>query len=200
MIRRMAHAVDEPEQALLRRAHESLHAGVLPEAVFAELAADARDVRSVAIAVCVAAGTSRADAEQRWAAEGEPLFVELLDGDEEGLGVFLEMAGFFDFHRPLDEREQQIRSLLGQAFDARGGWKSGAGHHLIRKLQTGRLTDALASMAAHAPDPGAPSPSAYWAHLLAAATLLAGSDDSRVEPIVLLCRRHLDQLLAADTD
>jgi hypothetical protein len=195
----MAHADGEQQQALLLRAQERLHVGASTDAVFAELAVNTRDLRSVAITVCVAAGTSRADAEKRWAADGEPLLTEVLDGEEAFLGTFLEMAGFFDFHRPLDEREQQIHHLLCQAFNAHGGWPSGLGHQLIRKLGTGRFIDALASMAAHSPRGGAPSPSTYWTHLLAAANMLTSSDDGRVEPILLLCRQHLDQSSTSGT-
>jgi hypothetical protein len=125
------------------------------------------------------------------------LFVEVLC-DLDG-GTLLEMAGFFDFHRPLDEHEQQIHHLLCQAFNAHGGWPSGLGHQLIRKLQAGRFIDALASMAAHSPRLGAPSPSTYWTHLLAAANMLTSSDDGRVEPILLLCRQHLDQSSTSGT-
>lgn len=195
----MTHADDEHQQALLRRAQESLHAGATNDAVFAELAVTTRDVRAVAIAVCVAAGTSRAEAEKRWADDGEPLLTELLNGDEESLGTFLEMVGFFDFHRPFDDREQQIHQLLGQAFNAHGGWPSGVAHGLNRHLQTGRFIDVLAAMAARAPRPRAPSPSTYWAHLLAAANMLADSDDGRVEAVSQLCRQHLDQSSGSGT-
>lgn len=196
----MAHADDEQQRTLLQSAQGRLRDGVSPRTAFAKLAANAGDLHAVAIAVCMAAGTSRADAEKRWATDGELLLLEVQDGEEALLGQFLEMAGFFDYHRPLDEREQQIRHLLGQAFNAHGGWKSGLGNGLIRKLQTGQFIDALTTMAVHAPHPRALSPTAYWSHLLAAANMLASTDDGRVEPVVLLCRRHLDASSTSSTD
>lgn len=191
---------DVEQQALLRRARESLHVGASPETAFAELAVATSNLRVAAIAVCVAAGTPRADAEKRWATDGEPLVAEIRDGEGALLGEILEMAGFFDFHRTLDEHELQIRHELDQAFAAAGRWRSGVAHSLIRQLETGRFVDALASMTAHGPRRGVPTPSTYWTHLLAAANLLTSSDDGRIEAIVLLCRQHLDQYSASDTD
>ena len=198
----MDHTDDEQQQqalalVLLRAAQDRLHAGASPEAVFAELAVNTRDVRAAAIAVCVAAGTSRADAEKRWVDDGEPLLAEVQGDGEAAVGQFLEMAGFFDFHRPLDEREQQISRHLSQAFNAYGRWRSGVAHQLSRKMQTGQFVDALALMAAQGSHRSVPTPSAYWTHLLAAANMLTGSDseiegeNSRVESVVLLCRQRL---------
>lgn len=196
----MARAEDEQLPTLVQSAQDRLRGGASPRKVFVELATDSGDLHAVAIAVCMAAGTGHEDAEKRWATDGEPLLAEAGDDDEAFLGKVLEMTGFFDFHRPLDDHDQQIRDLLGQAFDAHGGWKSGAGLGLLRKLQTGRFVDALESMAGNAPRSGALSPSAYWNHLLAAADMLASTDDARIEPIALLCRRHLEESSAAGTD
>jgi hypothetical protein len=185
----MSQAGAEQQQALMRRARESLDNGVSPDAVFADLAVDARDLRAVAIAVCMAAGTPRADAEGRWDYDIEQLRAELHDGDEAAFGDILEMTGFFDFHRPLDEREQHVRAELRQAMATALPLPSGYAHLLGRMLQTGRLTSAFIKMTT-LPLTDA---TAYWAHLLAAADLLTGSEDDQFESCVNLCRQRLDQ-------
>lgn len=206
----MTQAADEHHEALTRRAQERLGAGASADAVFVELAGDGAPVlRAVAIAVCVAAGTPLAEAEERWAADGEEA-VAAAESDVEDLGWILEKCGFFDFHRPLDEHEQQISLLLRQAFAAHGGWASGHGWTLTRRLQTGQLAKALASMSASAPrratEWAKPSPSNYWTRLLEAAELLSDGndandgDDDQMAEIAILCRRRLDELSAADPD
>jgi hypothetical protein len=183
---------DGESQVLLRRTRAELAAG-RPEAVFTALAKDTGDWRAAALAVCAAAGIPRAQAEQRWADTGAQLAALIQPGEEADLGAVLEVVGFFDVHRRLDEREQQVRRLLERAFAAAGGLPSGYGHGVIRLLQTGRLTDAFVSMAMHGSRRRRPMPPAYWTHLLAAAALLTGTDDDRFEPCVALCRRLLDQ-------
>jgi hypothetical protein len=189
MMGRMSQAGAEQQQALMRRARESLDNGASPETVFVALAVDTRDLREAAIAVCVAAGTPRADAEGRWGDGCEQLLAEIHDGEEAIFGEILEMTGFFDFHRPLDEREQHVRRELRQAMATALPLPSGYAHLLGRTLQTGRLARAFIKMTT-LPLTDA---TAYWAHLLAAADLLAGSEDDRFESCVNLCRQRLDQ-------
>jgi hypothetical protein len=174
-----------------------LLAGARPDAVFATLAEDTHDYRGAALAVCTAAGIPRAQAQQRWIADGAELVPQVQPGDAAELGFFLELAGFFDVHRQLDEREQHIRHLLDQAVDRAfatlGGLPSGYAHGLSRKLRTGRLAEAFVSMATFGARQRHPMPAAYWTHLLAAADLLAISDDDQFESCVVACRQRLEQ-------
>jgi hypothetical protein len=197
MMGRMSQAGTEQQQAFIRRARAGLDAGVSPGTVFASLAVDVRDRRAAVIAVCVAAGTPRPEAEGRWTDDDEQLLADIHDGEEAILGEILETLGFFDFHRPLDEREEHARRELRQAAAAALPLPSGYAHGLGRMLRTGRLTSAFISMAMH-PHSGAHA-TAYWQHLLAAADLLTCSEDDRFESCVNECRQRLDQVLNSKT-
>lgn len=109
----MTQATDEHHDALTRRARESLSAGASVGKAFVELAADSgHDPGAVAIAVCVAAGTSRTEAEKRWEGVGERAIAET-EGDAETLGWGLEHQGFFDFYRPFDELSAAYPDAIG---------------------------------------------------------------------------------------
>jgi hypothetical protein len=186
---------DTEDQGLLQRARAELEAGRRPEAVYATLVTDTLDPRAAALAVCCALGIPREEARQRWIDTGEPLTDLVQPGEPAELGAFLELAGFFDVHRQLDERELPVRQSPDQALAtiAAGGLPSGYAHGLSRKFQTGRLAEAFVSMATHGARRQRPVPAAYWTHLLAAANLLAITDDDRFESCVALCRQMLDQ-------
>lgn len=188
---------DGAEKALVQRAHAGLLTGARPDAVFAMLAEDTHDYRGAALAVCTAAGIPLAQAQQRWADVAADLVPQVEPDDAAELGFFMEQVGFFDVQRQLDEREQQIRYLLDQAVDqafaALGGLPSGYAHGLSRKLQTGRLAEAFVSMATFGDRRRRPMPVAYWTHLLAAAELLAITDNDQFESCVALCRQRLEQ-------
>jgi hypothetical protein len=185
---------DAHAQALARRAQAGLRAGGTPCAVFVDLAAGTLDYRATALAVCAAAGIPRVQFEQRWADTSEQLLPEIQPGQEALLGEVLETLGLFDVHRPLDEHEQQARRHMKLAMAAVGWWPSGYAVRLSRWWMTGRLVDAFVSLADYGAGPdGATMPPAYWTHLLAAADLLAGTDDNRFESCVLLCRDQLGQ-------
>ena len=94
---------------LLHRARAELLAGARPDAVFATLAENTHAYRGAALAVCMAAGIPRAQAQQRWIDGGAELVSQVQPSDAAELGFFLELSGFFDVHRPLDEREQHAR-------------------------------------------------------------------------------------------
>jgi hypothetical protein len=138
---------------------------------------------------------AREAAWQRWTDIGEPLMDLVQPGEPADLGTFLELAGFFDLHRQLDERELPIRHLLDQALAtaAAGGLPSGYAHTLSRKLHTGRLSEAFVLMATYGPRRQLPDPAAYWTHLLAAADLLAITNDDQFDSCVARCRQMLDQ-------
>jgi hypothetical protein len=185
------------EEILVRRARDALLAGARPQAVFATLAEDTHDYRGAALAVCTAAGNPRALALQRWTDEGAEVLEQILPSDPAEVGFFLELAGFFDVHRQLDDHEQRIRDLLDQAvkqaFATSGGLPSGYAHGLSRKLLTGRLAEAFIAMATFGARRQDLVSTAYWTHLLAAADLLAVSDDDEFESCVAVCRRGLAQ-------
>ncbi|MEZ0110472.1 hypothetical protein ABH920_004487 [Catenulispora sp. EB89] len=186
---------DGKDEVLVRRAYTALQGGdTRPEAVFATLAEEAGDYRAAALAVCAAVGVPRSQAHQRWAGIGEEALSQMLPGDEAAdLGVFLELAGFFDVHPDLAEPEQQARRLLEQAFAAAGGVPSGYAHNLIRKLRTGRLAEAFVSMVTYGAGRSRLTPREYWEYLLAAAELLPGADVDRFESCVTMSRQRLDQ-------
>ena len=199
----METTADVEDQSLYHRARAELDAGRRPDAVFEALVVDTLDPRAVALAVCSALGVPLEEARQRWTETGEPLMERIIQPDEFAeSGALLELAGFFDVHRQLDEREQRIRDLLDQALATvvGGGLPSGYAHSLFRKLQTGRLAEAFISMATHAAQSRRPVPTEYWTHLLAAADLLAITDDDRFDSCVATCRRMLSQTSPSASD
>lgn len=191
-------AEDNDETALARRARAELLAGARPGAVFATLAEDTHDFSAAALAVCTAAGISRAEAQQRWIEEVEvELGSEFQPEDGAELGLALELGGFFDVHRQLDEREQCIRHLLdlavSESFATLGVLPSGHAVGVRRKVEAGRLAEAFVSMATFSVRRRHPMSAEYWTHLLAAADLLAISDDDQFESCVVACREKLAQ-------
>lgn len=187
-------AFDGDENVLLQRARAGLLTGARPDAVFATLAEGAPDYRGAALAVCVAAGVSLAQARERWAEIDPELISQVQPDDAAELGFFMELAGFFDVHRQLDEREQRIRRLFIQAGAETGNLPSGYAYGLGRKLQTGRLAEAFVAMATFGARRQHPMPAEYWTNLLAAAELLAVSGDDQFESCVAACRQRLEEL------
>ncbi|NUP49800.1 MAG: hypothetical protein HOW97_21185 [Catenulispora sp.] len=191
---------DSDGTVLVQLARAELLTGARPDAVFATLAEGAQDYGDAALAVCVAAGVSPEQAQERWAEVGAELISQVEPDDAAELGFFLELAGFFDVHRQLDEREQHIRRLLDRARAASAnlpgayayGLPSGYAYGLGRKMQTGRLGEAFVAMATFGARRQHPMPAEYWSDLLAAAELLAVSGDEQFDSCVAICRQQLD--------
>ncbi|MFF4698032.1 hypothetical protein [Streptomyces chattanoogensis] len=173
-------------------ARAALGAGVPAVDVFAELALKAADLQSAALAVCLALGVPRADAEQRLDGSDE-LLDELNPGEERTGGEILETLGVFDVDRSLDERGEEIKRWLGTAIGAHGTFGSGHAHSLWRRLRTGALTGAFLSLADSGPHPVEGAPSTYWEALTRAGELLSADNrevDERFEKALERCRRQ----------
>ncbi|MFF2013872.1 hypothetical protein ACFVWY_33075 [Streptomyces sp. NPDC058195] len=163
----MHHGVGEG--ALVLEAREMLGAGQREQAVFAELAARTGEWGVCALAVCLALGVPRTDAENRLR-EVEPLFAEFARGEEEILASLLHFGHMFIVNRVLDEYDEHIRGLLGSAASARGGCPGS----LLGWFRTGELTKIFLYFArTRFPDERG-SPHAFWAAMTTAGELLAG--------------------------
>ncbi|MEV7618304.1 hypothetical protein [Streptomyces sp. NPDC089799] len=84
----------EGEDALVLEAREMLAAGQSKEEVFAELAARTGDWDACALALCLALGVSRPDAEAR-IHETRPLFDEFEAGEEDIVAMLLACGHVF---------------------------------------------------------------------------------------------------------
>lgn len=60
-------------------------------------------------------------------------------------------------------------------------------------MQTGRLAEAFVSMVTFGDQRQRPMPVAYWTLLLAAADLLATTDNDQFVSCVVLCRQRLEK-------
>ncbi|WP_405437398.1 hypothetical protein OG373_09385 [Streptomyces avidinii] len=110
----------EGEDELVLEALEMLATGRDDEEVFAELAARTGDWGASALAVCLALGVPRTDAEAR-ICEARPLFEEFVVGEEDLVASVLAFGHVFVVDRVLDAHGERIRDLLGTAAGARGG-------------------------------------------------------------------------------
>jgi hypothetical protein len=183
-----AQVTDHPEDTLaatVRLAATRIAARTAPHVVFAELAGAGREPSLVALAVCIASGIRREEAEERlapwtiWWREVDP-------EDHVMVGQLLDDVGIFDVHRRLTEREQLVADLLRKAISSVAAWPSGYAWGLSRLLRTGRLDEGFCLLTERAPD-GAPN--VYWRHLCEAGELLAtGGGD--IAPALGLCRRR----------
>lgn len=165
----MSHGEDEG--ALVLEAQEMLAAGQSDEEVFAELAARTGNWGVCVLAVCLALGVPRTDAEARLR-EVEPLFSDFAVGEEEDLAYFLRFGHVFIVDRVLEEHEERIRDLLGTAAGARGGYPAG----LLAWFRAGELTKIFLYFAKTRFRDGRGSPPEFWAAMTAAGELLASQD------------------------
>ncbi|MGA5150066.1 hypothetical protein ACPCSF_34400 [Streptomyces griseoincarnatus] len=165
----MSHGEDEG--ALVLEAQEMLAAGQSDEEVFAKLAARTGNWGVCVLAVCLALGVPRTDAEARLR-EVEPLFSDFAVGEEEGLAYCLRFGHVFIVDRVLEEHEERIRDLLGTAAGARGGYPAG----LLAWFRAGELTKIFLYFAKTRFRDGRGSPPEFWAAMTAAGELLASQD------------------------
>ncbi|WP_446040604.1 hypothetical protein [Streptomyces sp. SID1121] len=179
----------EGEDALVQEAWAMLAAGRHEEEVFARLAARTGEWHLCALAVCVALGVPRTDAEARLH-ELEPYFAEFERGEEELLAGTLTFVEMFLVDRVFNEYEGHLRDLLGTAARASGGHPGS----LLAWFRAGRLTKLFLYFARVGVRAGRGSPPDFWAALTAAGELLAAQDGpDRAEVVAGLerCRsRH----------
>ncbi|MFD5417547.1 hypothetical protein ACFWJT_05905 [Streptomyces sp. NPDC127069] len=174
------------EDALVREAQAMLAAGQSTEEAFAELAARVGQWNACALAVCLALGVPRTDAESR-VREVEPLFQEFVVGEEQDLAFVLCFGQVFIVDRVLEQHEEHIRDLLGTAAGARGGFPGS----LLAWFRTGELTKIFLFFARTRFRDGRGSPSDFWPAKVAAGELLAsqdGPDDAEVTAGLQRCR------------
>jgi hypothetical protein len=179
---------DHPEATLaatVRLASTRLAARTAPQVVFAELARAGHDPSVVALAVCIASGLRREEAEERWAA-WSMWWREIDQEDHVVTGQLLDDAGIFDVHRRLIGREQLAADLLRKAIGSVAGWPSGYAWRLSRLLRAGRLDEAFCLLAERAPGD---APDVYWRQLCEAGELLAAGGGD-LAPALELCRRR----------
>ncbi|MFK0049873.1 hypothetical protein ACIQU4_38355 [Streptomyces sp. NPDC090741] len=141
------------------------------EAVFAELAARTGEWGACALALCLALGVPRPDAEVR-IREVRLLFDEFEVGEEDLVAMFLACGHVFVVDRVLDGRGERIRDLLWTAACARGGFPGG----MIPWFRTGELTKIFLLFAQTRFRDGRGSPPEFWAAMVAAGELLATED------------------------
>ncbi|MCX5155806.1 hypothetical protein OG914_17635 [Streptomyces sp. NBC_00291] len=161
----------EGGDALVLEAREMLAAGQGEEEVFAELAARTGDWDACALALCLALGVSRPDAEAR-IHEARPLFDEFEAGEEDIVAMLLACGHVFVVDQVLDGRGERIRNLLWTAACARGGFPGG----MIPWFRTGELTKIFLLFAQTRFRDGRGTPPEFWAAMVTAGELLATED------------------------
>jgi hypothetical protein len=160
----------DDEGTLVARARTQLAADVTPAEVFLGFVLDDVEYPQAAIAVCVAAGASKAEAHERLQDFGG-LWDELQPGDEADAAEVLQTLGYFEPNAVLNPREQVVASALRDAIGAFGGIPSGYAAGLWRQLRTGRLATVFVGL--EKLGGGRPSDErAFWASMRAAADLL----------------------------
>ncbi|MGW8326433.1 hypothetical protein ACWGLE_00850 [Streptomyces sp. NPDC055897] len=111
----------EGGDALVLEAREMLAAGRGEEEVFAELAARTGDWDACTLALCLALGVSRPDAEAR-IHEARSLFDEFEAGVEDIAAMLLACGHVFVVDQVLDGRGERVRNLLWTAASACGAF------------------------------------------------------------------------------
>ncbi|MFF9620454.1 hypothetical protein [Streptomyces griseosporeus] len=183
-------------EALVDRARDALRGGTDAGGVCAALTRETGDVRTAALATCLALGLAREEAERRLDDEEAALLVaECLPGDEEGVVLLLEAGGLFVVDRRLGPREERVRELLGAAIAAYGrGVPSGFAVSLSRWLRGGQLSRAYLQLASDRRQVRADGdPAAYWAALVEAGELLPDGDGDVIAQARAHCRRMAAQ-------
>ncbi|GHF70545.1 hypothetical protein [Streptomyces griseosporeus] len=181
-------------EALVEWARDALRGGTDEVGVCVDLTRQTGDVRTAALATCLALGLAREEAERRLDADEAALLVaECVPGDEEGVVLLLQAGGLFVVDRRLGPREERVRELLGAAIAAYGrGVPSGFAVSLSRWLRGGQLSRAYLQLASDRRRVRADGdPAAYWAALVEAGELLPDGDG--IEPARAHCRRMAAQ-------
>ncbi|MEU3408861.1 hypothetical protein ABZ766_33630 [Streptomyces sp. NPDC006670] len=169
----------EGEGALVLTAQEMLAGGQSDEEVFADLAARTGKWGVCVLAVCLALGVPRVDAEARLR-EVEPLFADFAVGEEEDLAFVLRFGHVFIVDRVLDEHEEHIRDLLEAAAGARGGYPGS----LLGWFRTGELTKLFLYFTKTQFRDQRGSPADFWGAMTVAGELLARQDGPNHEEVI----------------
>ncbi|MEV0394156.1 hypothetical protein [Polymorphospora rubra] len=130
------------EESLVAFARARLAAGDDAPAVFLELVSGEAAPPDAAIAVCVAAGSSRADAESRLE-QFEGLWEIFEPGEEGDAAYLLAVGGYFEPDAVLGEDEQEAVAQLNAVLTTVSGIPSGFAAGYLRDLRTGRLVEAF---------------------------------------------------------
>ncbi|MFE9792347.1 hypothetical protein ACFYRL_11450 [Streptomyces goshikiensis] len=165
----MSHGEGDEELVLTARA--MLAVGRSAEEVFVALAARSSDWGASALAVCLALGIPRTDAEAR-IREVRPLFEEFTVGEDDLVASVLAFVDVFVVDRVLDAHQERIRDLLGTAAGARGGYPGS----LLACFRSGELTKIFLYFAKTRFRNGRGSTPDFWAAMIAAGELLATGD------------------------
>jgi hypothetical protein len=121
--------------------------GTAASEVFVHMLTEGVDPRRAAIAVCVAAGSPRSQAELRLQmVDGIWELVE--PGEEDLIAEALDAHGYFEPDAVLTEREHAIVANLNAAWIASGGIPSGYAVGISRDMRTGRLAQAFVRLEA----------------------------------------------------
>lgn len=147
-------------------------------------------MRLAAMAVCVAAGTSVSEADQRLV-EYVELFNDVTTGEEDVIGEVLESAGYFDHQIKLDEASTEIAKALRGAVEAAGPVPSGWAHNFHRSMTTGKLLQAFLSAEAVWSRRTPANPQVFWTHMAEAAHLLGASVEPGFTEAAQRCRDRL---------
>ncbi|MFF5444003.1 hypothetical protein [Streptomyces sp. NPDC012888] len=183
------------EGSLVLKAREMLATGRDEEEVFAELAARTSDWDISALAVCLALGVPRTDAEAR-IREARPLFDEFEVGEEDLVAMFLACGHVFVVDRVLDAHGERIRDLLWAAACAHGGFPGG----MIPWFRTGELTKIFLLFAQTRFRDGRGSPPEFWAAMITAGELLATEDSPDQAKVTAELEHCRAQATSVDTE
>jgi hypothetical protein len=189
---------DDIDTWLVAEARRRLGEGAAPSQVFAQLAEGASDGREVALAVCIAVGIPRVEAEQRLGSKDPEDWK--LDGDEHmsrgeyasEFGDLLERVGTFDLPVELSADQRRIVAVFEAAISEFDGVRSGAWLGYFLAVRQGRLHEAFVMLARPERIRRDVDTKTYWGRLVEAAEML-GSSDGGAEYVdaVQRCRDRL---------
>ncbi|MGW0876772.1 hypothetical protein ACWD3Z_40840 [Streptomyces sp. NPDC002740] len=109
---------------------------------------------------------------EAWLPESQPLFAEFMVGEEQRVATLLTVGHVFFVNRVLDERGEQIRTLLQ---DSAAGARRLSRQH-ARVVYTGNLTKIFLFFAKARFRDGRTSSPGFWAAITAACELLTSED------------------------
>lgn len=177
-------------EPLISAAVGRLQAGDTPDLAYVHLASTGGDLRLIAVAVCVACGTSISEADQRLS-EYVELFEEVSPGEENIIGEVLEIAGYSDHRVELDEAGTEIAKVLQEALKAAGPAPSGLAHSVHRWMTARKLQRAFLSIETLWKRRTPKNPEAFWAHMANAACLLGDSTEPGFAEAAQRCQDRL---------
>jgi hypothetical protein len=177
-------------EELVTEARRLLAGGTAPGEVFTRVVARSLDdCLAAAVAVCVAVGIPRAEAEERLAGEERPWPIE--PEDVPFLGEYLEGCGLFDIHVEYEGEQRRIADLVRRAFGEMCPVPSGLALSFIRPFETGRLHDAFVFVSRPERGYSGVDTPEYWQRLVDVAELLGPDGDAEYVDAVRRCRERV---------